>query len=106
MAVQPGTLSVVRPGADGASETFIKITADGSGTAFNGHVDLGTGIRTALGQIVAEEVDVSFARVIVALGDRSLVPNQGPTVGSATSQITAGPVRRAAARVDDVRVAR
>ena len=35
-------------------ETFIKITADGSVTAYNGHVDLGTGIRTALGQIVAE----------------------------------------------------
>src|SRR5207245_6295640 len=58
----PGSLSVVRPpasGEDGAFETFIKITADGSVTAFNGHVDLGTGIRTALGQNGAEERDVS-----------------------------------------------
>src|SRR3954454_14978187 len=61
MAAPQGTLTVVRPAASGASETFIKITADGSVTAFNGHVDLGTGIRTALGQIVAEELDVSFA---------------------------------------------
>ena len=64
--LRPGSLSVVRPAwssAEGAFETFIKITADGSVTAFNGHVDLGTGIRTALGQIVAEELDVSFARV-------------------------------------------
>ena len=41
-----GTLVVVRPAAAGASgpfESFIKITADGSVTAFNGHVDLGTG---------------------------------------------------------------
>src|SRR5437868_8693028 len=54
--LRPGSLSVVRPaisGAEGSFETFVKITADGSVTAFNGHVDLGTGIRTALGQIVA-----------------------------------------------------
>src|SRR5215212_6578776 len=96
-----GSLSVVRPvpsGGDGAFETFIKITADGSVTAFNGHVDLGTGIRTALGQIVAEELDVSFARVIVVLGDTSHVPNQGPTIASETIQITAVPLRNAAAQ--------
>ena len=54
---QSGKLEVTRPAglAKNQFETFIRITADGSVTAFNGHVDLGTGIRTALGQIVAEE---------------------------------------------------
>jgi nicotinate dehydrogenase subunit B len=92
--LRPGTLSVVRPAgssAEGAFETFIKITADGSVTAFNGHVDLGTGIRTALGQIVAEELDVSFARVVVVLGDTSRVPNQGATIASETIQIQRSP---------------
>src|SRR3979490_2864644 len=94
-----GSLSVVRPaGAQGTSETFIKITGEGSVTAFNGHVDLGTGIRTALGQIVAEELDVSFARVVVVLGDTSRVPNQGATIASETIQITAVPLRKAAAQ--------
>src|ERR1700737_3617878 len=99
--LRPGSLSVVQPavsGADAAFETFIKITADGSVTAFNGHVDLGTGIRTALGQIVAEELDVSFARVVVVLGDTSVVPNQGPTIASETIQISAVPLRNAAAQ--------
>jgi nicotinate dehydrogenase subunit B len=97
--ILPGSLSVVRPDAsrEGAFETFIKITADGTVTAFNGHVDLGTGIRTALGQIVAEELDVCFARVIVVLGDTSRVPNQGATIASETIQITAVPLRKAAA---------
>src|SRR3979490_2950441 len=98
-ALQPGSLSVVRPAgssAEGAFETFIKITADGSVTAFNGHVDLGTGIRTALGQIVAEELDVSFARVVVVLGDTSVVPNQGPTIASETTQNPPVPLRMAA----------
>src|SRR3982075_3488424 len=107
--LRPGSLSVARPavsGAEGSFETFIKITADGSVTAFNGHVDLGTGIQTALGQIVAEELDVSFARVVVVLGDTSRVPNQGATIASETIQITAVPLRKAAAQARPFLVAR
>src|SRR5882757_6165045 len=104
-----GALSVVRPAVSGendAFETFIKITSDGSVTAYNGHVDLGTGIRTALAQIVAEELDVSIARVIVVLGDTSRVPNQGATIASETIQITAVPLRKAAAQARQYLVAR
>src|SRR6476469_4685939 len=107
--LRPGSLSVVRPAASGTEagfETFIKITADGSVTAFNGHVDLGTGIRTALGQIVAEELDVSFARVVVVLGDTADVPNQGATIASETIQITAVPLRKAAAQARQFLVTR
>ncbi len=43
-----GSLAIIRTTASGLAETFILITADGAITAFNGHVDLGTGIRTAL----------------------------------------------------------
>src|SRR6202042_982663 len=106
---QPGSLSVIRAagsGAEGVFEAFIRITADGAVTAYNGHVDLGTGIRTALGQIVAEELDVSFARVVVVLGDTSLVPNQGATIASETIQITAVPLRKAAAQARQFLIAR
>ena len=105
-AAQQGMLTVARPGANGAVETFITITSDGSVSAYNGHVDLGTGIRTALGQIVAEELDVSFARVVVVLGDTSEVPNQGATIASETIQITAVPLRNAAAQARQFLVAR
>ena len=104
-----GALTVVRPASPVEAvkfETFIKLTADGSVTAYNGHVDLGTGIRTALGQIVAEELDVSFARVVVVLGDTSRVPNQGATIASETIQITAVPLRKAAAQARQFLVAR
>ena len=96
-----GSLSVVRPATSGGAarfEAFVRITADGSVTAFSGHVDLGTGIRTALGQIVAEELDVSFARVVVVLGDTAEVPDQGATIASETIQIAAIPLRKAAAQ--------
>src|SRR5919109_3081158 len=104
-----GTLAVVRAASPVEAvkfETFIKVTADGSVTAYNGHVDLGTGIRTALGQIVAEELDVSFARVVVVLGDTALVPDQGATIASETIQITAVPLRKAAAQARQFLVAR
>src|SRR5258708_38030135 len=109
IGLRPGSLSVVRraeSGTQGAFETFIKITADGSVTAVNGHVDLGTGIRTALGQIVAEELDVSFARAVVVLGDTSRVPNQGATIASETIQLTAVALRNAAAQARQFLTAR
>src|SRR5277367_4831119 len=101
-----GSLSVVDPDGTSGHETFIKITADGAVTAYNGHVDLGTGIRTALGQIVAEELDVSFARVVVVLGDTTRVPNQGATIASETIQVTAIPLRNAAAQARSFLLAR
>src|SRR6478609_3952862 len=103
---QSGSLVVVRTVDEVTSETFVRITADGSVSAYNGHVDLGTGIRTALGQIVAEELDVSFARVVVVLGDTAVVPNQGATIASETIQITAVPLRKAAAQARHFLVAR
>ena len=50
----PDTLLVLRPGEANEDELFLALDAEGLVTGFNGHVDLGTGIRTALAQIVAE----------------------------------------------------
>jgi CO/xanthine dehydrogenase Mo-binding subunit len=80
-------------------ESFIALSADGKVTAFNGHVDLGTGVRTALAQIVADELGVVFENVVMILGDTQLTPDQGPTIASATLQVTAIPLRQAAAQV-------
>ncbi len=63
----------------------------GPGDGYNGHVDLGTGIRTALAQIVAEELDVAVGSVDMVLGHTGLVPNQGGTIASETIQVTANP---------------
>src|SRR6185312_3970487 len=106
MAASGSLVVVGRNAATGNDETFIRITADGEVNAYNGHVDLGTGIRTALGQIVAEELDVSFARVVVVLGDTAQVPDQGPTIASETIQITAVPLRKAAAQARQFLIAR
>ncbi|SFC52329.1 nicotinate dehydrogenase subunit B [Polaromonas sp. OV174] len=79
-------------------EILIAVWDDGSVTALNGHVDLGTGIRTALSQIVAEELDVALDRVNMVLGDTACAPNQGATIASASIQIHSVPLRAAAAQ--------
>jgi CO/xanthine dehydrogenase Mo-binding subunit len=77
-------------------DAWLAVAADGQVTVYCGKVELGTGVQTALAQIVAEELDVSFGRVFMLMGDTALCPNQGPTVGSQTIY-RAGPQLREAA---------
>src|SRR5438094_573323 len=56
---------------------FLAIAPDGKVTVYSGKVDLGTGVRTALTQMVAEELDVPMNRVTIIEGDTALTPDQG-----------------------------
>jgi nicotinate dehydrogenase subunit B len=76
---------------------FLTIAADGGVTVYSGKVDLGTGVRTALTQIVAEELDVPMRHVTVIEGDTALTPDQGTTSGSFSIQNGGMQLRRAAA---------
>src|SRR5262245_35341090 len=75
----------------------IAIAPDGTVTAFSGKVELGTGVRTALAQIVAEELDVPFERVHMVMGDTARTPDEGYTAGSMTIHSSGGALRQAAA---------
>ena len=96
--IRPGLISI-RGEVKGSEVTFLQIDATGFVTGYNGHVDLGTGIGTALGQIVAEELDLTMAQVRIVLGDTRFTPDQGPTIASETVQIAAHPLRQAAAQL-------
>ena len=87
-------------------EILLAVRDDGRVIGLNGHVDLGTGIRTAFAQVVAEELDVALDRVEMVLGDTARVPNQGPTIASASIQLHSEPLRRAAAQARAFLVAR
>ena len=97
-ALVPGQPAAVTPNPAEGVEVLIAVWDDGSVTALHGHVDLGTGLRTALAQIVAEELDVPVASINMVLGDTARTPNQGATIASASLQIHAEPLRRAAAQ--------
>ena len=83
--------------AEDRIDSWLAVRADGSVTCFTGRVDLGTGIRTALAQIVAEELNVDFDRVTMVMGDTARTPDQGTTSASYTIQRAAIPIRHAAA---------
>ena len=63
-------------------DSYLAIHADGSLTIFVGKVDIGTGGRIAMRQIVAEELDVPPESIAMIEGDTALTPNQGATAGS------------------------
>lgn len=95
--LSPGRLSIFDDRPEGRI-TFLQIDESGLVIARNGHVDLGTGIETALAQIVAEELDLPLNAVRIVLGDTASTPDQGPTIASETIQIAAHPLRLAAAQ--------
>jgi CO/xanthine dehydrogenase Mo-binding subunit len=78
-------------------DSFLAIHRDGTVTMYTGKVDLGTGIRIALPQMVAEELDVAIDRVKLVEGDTALTPDQGPTWGSLSIQVAGMQLRQAAA---------
>jgi CO/xanthine dehydrogenase Mo-binding subunit len=88
-AAKPVTVDVV--------DSYLAIGPDGRITVYSGKVDLGTGVRTALTQIVADELYVPLDHVTVIQGDTLLTPDQGPTYGSLSIQNGGAQLRRAAA---------
>src|SRR5437764_640912 len=78
-------------------DSYIAIHADGKVSAFFGKMDMGQGLFTAIGQIVAEELDVPFNRVTVVMGDTATSVNQGGASGSTGIQNGGKQMRAAAA---------
>jgi nicotinate dehydrogenase subunit B len=78
-------------------DDWIAIEPDGTVVAYSGKVETGTGVRTALAQIVAEELDVPLERVRLVMGDTGRAPDEGYTAGSMTVRMGGGQLRKAAA---------
>ncbi len=78
-------------------DSFLAIHADGSVTIYTSKVDVGTGLRIAMSQMVAEELDIPVDRVTVVEGDTAITPNHGGTGGSTGIPQGGVELRRAAA---------
>lgn len=88
-----GPHSVATDEVDG----FLSVGPDGAVTVFSGKVDIGTGARAALRQIVAEELGASLDRIRLIEGDTALTPDQGSTGGSTGISVGGTQIRHAAA---------
>jgi len=91
-----GVATTAAPSADGL-DSWLVIGRDEGVTVYAGKVELGTGVSTALRQIVADELDVALARIAWVQGDSQLTVDQGRTVGSGSVKRGGAQLRRAAA---------
>ena len=80
-----------------ALDTWIQVNADGSIAISSGKCEIGQGIRTALAQIVADELDVSIERIQMRDVDTAHSPNEGATTGSNSVKDSGAALRVAAA---------
>jgi len=96
----PGSL-----GKNPLLDAWIRIDADGKVTAFTGKAELGQGIRTALSQVVAEELEVPFEQVTLVTADTGRTVDEGYTAGSHSVQDSGTALRNAAAQVREILIA-
>jgi len=83
-------------------DAWIQIDANGAATIFTGKAELGQGIRTALLQIAAEELEVPFEKLTLVTPDTTRTPNEGFTAGSHSVQDSGTAIRNAAAQVREI----
>jgi CO/xanthine dehydrogenase Mo-binding subunit len=84
--------------------SYIAVNADGTVSAFFGKMDMGHGLHVAIGQIVADELDVPFKSVKVIMADTAVTVNQGGASGSTGIQNGGKQMRAAAAEARRVLV--
>lgn len=80
-------------------DAWIKITPEGKVTVFTGKVELGTGVRTALLQVAAEELDMAPSLITFLMADTGASPDEGLTAGSHTMADSGSALLNAAAQV-------
>jgi len=80
-------------------DSWIRIAPDGGATVFTGKAELGQGIRTALIQLAADELDVALADVTLVTADTHRSPNEGLTAGSHSMDKSGAAIANAAANV-------
>jgi CO/xanthine dehydrogenase Mo-binding subunit/aerobic-type carbon monoxide dehydrogenase small subunit (CoxS/CutS family) len=78
-------------------DAWIRINEEGTVTVFTGKVEFGQGIKTAVAQIAAGELDVALERIEVVMADTARTPDEGSTVGSMSLQTSGRSIRQAAA---------
>ena len=80
-------------------DAWIRIDAAGGVTVFTGKAELGQGIKTALTQVAAEELDLQPSAIRLVTADTGRSPNEGVTAGSHSMQDSGAAILNAAANV-------
>lgn len=93
----PGSLA-----DDPLLDAWIRIDADGAISVFTGKAELGQGVKTAILQIAAEELEVEPTAIRLVTADTGQTPDEGYTAGSQSIQNSGTAIRHAAAQVREL----
>jgi CO/xanthine dehydrogenase Mo-binding subunit len=80
-------------------DAWIRVGSDNRVSIFTGKVELGQGIKTALLQVAAHELQIDPGRLVLETVDTERSPDEGYTAGSHSMQDSATAIRHAAAQV-------
>ena len=80
-------------------DAWIRIGADERITVFTGKAELGQGIKTALLQVVADELRIAPGRLTLVTADTARTPDEGMTAGSNSMKDSGAALRHAAGQV-------
>ena len=105
-AATPLGLTPAKSVAKDALDTWLSIDRQNQVTIYVGKVDLGTGTKTALAQIAAEELSVPFHHIHMVMGDTGTTPDQWITGAALTIQQGGSELRVAAASARAALIAR
>ena len=99
-AAAPTSAPALRPAKSVAKDlvdSFVSIEPGGKVTIYVGKVDLGTGTKTAMAQMAADELDVAFEQIEMVMGDTATTPDQWITGANLTIAQGGGELRKACA---------
>jgi CO/xanthine dehydrogenase Mo-binding subunit len=80
-------------------DAWIRVAPDGQVTVFTGKAELGQGLKTAILQVAADQLDVAPARIQLVTADTARTANEGFTAGSHSMQDSGTAILNASAQV-------
>ncbi len=83
-------------------DTWLRVGADGTVALSPGKCELGQGVKTALAQIAAEELDIDMSRMRVMTVDTAYSPDEAYTSGSRSIEHSGAAIRVAAAEARSI----
>jgi CO/xanthine dehydrogenase Mo-binding subunit len=84
-----------------ASYSIVRLHLDGSVTVYAGTSDMGQGARTVFSQIASQELGVPLEKIVIAMGDTSLVPFDLQTSASRSTVVMGTAIINACGEVKD-----
>tara|TARA_R100000935_G_scaffold58224_2_gene94458 strand:+ start:146 stop:2311 length:2166 start_codon:yes stop_codon:yes gene_type:complete len=102
MGRAPETDCEMNPFLENNINAWLQVLENGKVRILTGKMELGQGIKIAVAQVAAEELNMNPHLVEVSLAETGVTPNEGYTAGSRSIESSAMSIRKAAATAREI----